>query len=347
MEPTPPRIEIFAPFSEAFELTKKILFQPFDLAKWLVIGFAAWLATFFTGSGFRGYNHDWTTRWKSELAEGSFPSGQTAAWLIPAVIVGVIFGLALLLLVLWLNARARFIFTDCIVRNRGAIAEPWREYRQEGNRYFVFQVVISLISIVVFGGIGLLCFMSTYMGHNVLPIVVLIPSGLICLLIAIPVFLVIRLAVPVMYRQRCDVLSACKQVWDLIVANPAVFILFVLFYIVLYIAAVAIGCLANCVTCCIACIPYVGTVILLWVVMPLYSYPLCFIRQFGDPYDVWAGVQPVELPPIPPVQESQATQEPPPVQEPTTPTPPPPPAPPSSEEPPPPPPAPPWPPSST
>jgi hypothetical protein len=345
MEPTTPRIEIFAPFSEAFELTKKILFQPFDLAKWLVIGFAAWLATFFTGSGSRGYNHDWTTRWKSELAEGSFPSGQTAAWLIPVVIVGVIFGLALLLLVLWLNARARFIFTDCIVRNRGAIAEPWREYRQEGNRYFVFQVVISLISIVVFGGIGLLCFMSAYMGHHVLPIVVLIPSGLICLLIAIPVFLVIRLAVPVMYRQRCDVLSACKQVWNLIVANPAVFILFVLFYIVLYIAAVAIGCLANCVTCCIACIPYVGTVLLLPVVMVLYSYPLRFIRQFGDPYDVWAGVQPVELPKIPPVQESPATQEPPPVQEPTTPTPPPPPAPPSSEEQPPP--APPWPPPST
>ena len=47
MEPTPPRIEIFAPFGEAFELTKKILFQPFDLAKWLVIGFSAWLATFF------------------------------------------------------------------------------------------------------------------------------------------------------------------------------------------------------------------------------------------------------------------------------------------------------------
>jgi hypothetical protein len=341
MEPTTTRIEIFAPFSEAFELTKKILFQPFDPMKWLVIGFAAWLATFFTGSGSRGYNHDWTTRWKSELTEGSFSSGQTPAWLIPAVIVGAIFGLGLLLLVLWLNARARFIFTDCIVRNRGAIAEPWREYRQEGNRYFVFQVAISLISIVVFGGIGLLWFMSTYMGHNILPIVVLFPFGLISLLIMIPVILVIRFAVPVMYRQRCDVLSACKQVWNLIVANPGVFILFVLFYAVLYIAAVAIGCLANCITCCVACIPYIGTVLLLPVVMMLYSYPLCFIRQFGDPYDVWAGLQPTELPPIPPVQESQGTQEPPPVVESPPPTSPLPPAPPSWEPPSPPPPAPP------
>jgi hypothetical protein len=38
------KIEIFKPFGEAFELMKKILFQPFDLKKWFVIGFAAWLA---------------------------------------------------------------------------------------------------------------------------------------------------------------------------------------------------------------------------------------------------------------------------------------------------------------
>src|SRR5689334_22747707 len=117
MEPTPPRIELFSPFSEAFELTKKILFQPFDLAKWLVIGFAAWLATFFSGggSGYRGYNHDWTTRWKSEFSESSFANGTTPAWFVPAMIFLVIVGLVFFLLIVWLNARARFIFTDCIV----------------------------------------------------------------------------------------------------------------------------------------------------------------------------------------------------------------------------------------
>ncbi len=39
-----PKIEIFKPFGDGFELMKRILFQPFDLKKWLVIGFAAWLA---------------------------------------------------------------------------------------------------------------------------------------------------------------------------------------------------------------------------------------------------------------------------------------------------------------
>ena len=45
------KIEIFKPFGEAFELTKKILFQPFELKKWFVIGFAAWLANLGAGGG--------------------------------------------------------------------------------------------------------------------------------------------------------------------------------------------------------------------------------------------------------------------------------------------------------
>jgi hypothetical protein len=51
MNGTEPHIEIFKPFGEAFELMKKILFQPFDLKKWLVVGFAAWLASLGAGWG--------------------------------------------------------------------------------------------------------------------------------------------------------------------------------------------------------------------------------------------------------------------------------------------------------
>src|ERR1700730_10719890 len=46
-----PRIEIFKPFGDAFELMKKIVFQPFNFQKWLTIGFAAFLAGHFTGVG--------------------------------------------------------------------------------------------------------------------------------------------------------------------------------------------------------------------------------------------------------------------------------------------------------
>ena len=46
------KIEVFAPFSAAIDLTKLILFQPFDLGKWFTIGFAAFLANLGGGNGF-------------------------------------------------------------------------------------------------------------------------------------------------------------------------------------------------------------------------------------------------------------------------------------------------------
>jgi hypothetical protein len=100
-------------------------------------------------------------------------------------------------------------------------------------------------------------------------------------------------------------MEAFRDVLALVPAYPGQFILFVLFYIVLVVACGAIGCVVACVTCCIAAIPYIGTVILLPLVTVLYAFPLCFLRQFGDQYDAWAVVRPIEppAPPIPPVQD--------------------------------------------
>ena len=59
------KIEIFKPFGEAFELTKKILFQPFDIGKWFVDRFrAAFLASLFRRMNFisRGFKDaNWHT----------------------------------------------------------------------------------------------------------------------------------------------------------------------------------------------------------------------------------------------------------------------------------------------
>ena len=321
-DPSEPRVEIFAPFGEAFELTKKILFEPFDLAKWFVIGFAAWLATFFNGGfGFnypRGWgNKDWGWHWRSQHGGAPFSIHNLSPWVVPAVVVGLGIFLVLLVIVLWLNSRGRFMFTDCIVRNRGAIAEPWREFRNEGNGFFVFRLVIALCSLVVFGGLALLFFINCYWHHMIVPLALLILAAVFCGLLALVVAFLTQFMVPVMYRQRCDALSAFRRVSALIVARPVSFLLFGLFCLVLYLAAAMIGCLAACFTCCIAALPYLGTVILLPVVMFLFAYPLCFLRQFGDPYDVWAVVRPPELP-QPPMAPPPSGEPPaiPPIQEP-------------------------------
>ncbi|MEO7724926.1 MAG: hypothetical protein ABIU29_09635 [Chthoniobacterales bacterium] len=319
MEPSESHIEIFAPFGEAFETTKKILFQPFDLGKWFVIGFAAWLATMFSGGGFnyqRGYGgDDWN--WKGNASGTPFSFHDAPPWLIPVVIGGGLLVLAIVVLLLWLNSRGRFMFTDCIVRNRGAIAEPWREFRPEGNRYFLLQLIITICSMLIFGGLALIFVLGWHWKYSLLPLPVIILLAVTFFLVAIVVGLIMKFVVPVMYRQRCPALDAFRAVWKLIAAHPGVFILFGLFYILLYIASFMIGCIAACATCCLAALPYLGTVILLPLVMFLFTYPLCFMRQFGDPYDVWAVVRPAELPPadpsVPPNTAIPPVQEPPPL----------------------------------
>ena len=66
MDPTQPiqpltthrEINVVEPVSPAFERVKLMLFRPFDLGKWFVIGFCAWLAFLGeAGSGFGGQSN--------------------------------------------------------------------------------------------------------------------------------------------------------------------------------------------------------------------------------------------------------------------------------------------------
>src|SRR6266704_6514768 len=146
MNGSEPKIEIFKPFGEAFELTKKILFQPFDLKKWFVIGFAAWLANLGVGGG--GFNYQDNRRegvQKLNEAISQIPH----PILVTGVCVLIAFVLVLIVLFAWLRARGRFLFIDCIVKNRGAIAEPWRDFRKEGNSYFLFSLTAAVCLVLL------------------------------------------------------------------------------------------------------------------------------------------------------------------------------------------------------
>src|SRR5437667_9634841 len=100
MNGSEPSIEIFKPFGEAFELTKKILFQPFNLGKWCVIGFAAFLAggvnfNFGFGFPFNG-GGNWNFR-SSSYNASNVPSFASCEHIQPwfVVLVAVLFLIAL------------------------------------------------------------------------------------------------------------------------------------------------------------------------------------------------------------------------------------------------------------
>ena len=74
--------------------------------------------------------------------------------------------MALILIFSWLGARGRFIFTDCIVKNRGAIVAPWHEFRREANSFFLFTLLISFLFMLTAGLLALAVFVSLWLRHK-------------------------------------------------------------------------------------------------------------------------------------------------------------------------------------
>jgi hypothetical protein len=308
MNGTEPKIEIFKPFGQAFELMKKILFQPFDLRKWCVIGFAAFLASLSGGSSY-SFNpfSRWDTREDKKTIAESFPDlgsvTQMEWWVIGLIVIGGLIILALALVFMWLGARGRFIFTDCIVCNRGAIVAPWKEFRAQGNSFFLFSLLVMLciLVVVVLAALALFLPLVPRGSGAQIGLGFWIALGLFVFFILCLAFgwaLVSQLMIPIMYRQRCLARQAFSQSIGLVATHPGPMLLYFLFLLVMLCAAGLISCVAACVTCCIAAIPYIGTVILLPIPVTLYGFSLLFLRQFGSDYDMWANFIPSEFSPI-------------------------------------------------
>jgi len=295
------KIEIFKPFGEAFELMKRILFQPFDLKKWLVIGFAAWLANLGAGGG---GNFNFPDSQRKETHKFNEAIGQIPqSVLITGICVLICVVLILIVMFAWLRARGRFMLVDCIVRNRAAIVEPWKEFRTEGNSFFLFSllIVFALIVAIVIAAVALILPFIPWGDHSQPGVAFWIGLSLfvfVAVCLAFVWALVCQLMVPIMYRQRCRARLAFAKAVDLVTSQPGPILLYVLFLLLLAVAMFMIACAVTCATCCIAAIPYVGTVILLPIPVTVGAFSLLFLRQFGSEYDVWAGFMPPEFLPF-------------------------------------------------
>jgi len=302
-----PKIEIFEPFGAAFEMMKRILFQPFDFAKWCVLGFAAFLSGSW-GSSFQfrfPANGNWNFKSTSYQPNTSI-SESLPTWLLPFIffIVAVIIIFAFVFM--WIAARGRFIFLDCVVTNRAAIVAPWKEYRREGNSFFLFSLAVMFLAMLIMLALVLLVVLPFGLfsggkmttGIGVAAVCAIIFSVLVWVGFVIIFAVVTQFMVPVMYRRRCLAREAFFDVWKLIRTRPGPFVLFVLFGIVLALALLIVGTIASCMTCCIAGLPYVSSVVLLPAFVWLLAFKLLFLRQFGPEYDVWATAD--SPPPAPP-----------------------------------------------
>jgi hypothetical protein len=145
-------LSVIEPITVSFQRTTRILFHPFTLSKWLRLGFCSFLMGSLPTSGFGGGSpsHDFGSDWSDIKGD------DLLLWMQEHLVVIVtVTGLVLVLLFLlglvftWLGSRGRFMLLDGVVRNRGAIAAPWLEYRREANSLFRFRIGLGLLSLLV------------------------------------------------------------------------------------------------------------------------------------------------------------------------------------------------------
>lgn len=308
-------VSCLAALQRSWERTRRLLFSPFRLETWLVMGFAAflseWLSGGWGGSGARSTFHrhhvaDVGPRLR-HLWEDTFWGPLLIALLVVGIIVWIVFQ--------WLSARGKFVFLDGVVQERARIAEPWRRYARQGNSLFLWRFGFYLVAGVLAGGVLLSTAGAALLGWLGFrsPIVLAPPilAGLallvlIALLSAFILLLLDAFVVPLMYRHELSTSQAWGRFLPLFREHLGGFVRFALFCLAIVIvigaAVMAVGLATCCVGFVLIALPYVGQVVLLPVYVVFRVFGPEFLAQFGPEFDVLtrpgAGVGDA-LPPAP------------------------------------------------
>jgi hypothetical protein len=293
-------ISVLTPIEGALSRTREVLFAPFDIKKWFTLGFCAFLATLGEGGGGNS-SASWNDRGGRRRVEHGVDWVRDHWELVATIgaLVALVL-LAIVILVVWLKGRGRFMFLDGVVRNRGAVVEPWRNWRAEGNSAFWFMLVVGLIGLVALAlsiGLGVTLAWSDIdakvFGPDAwtgLVIGALLCFGIIVTMTLIDLFLN-DFVVPAMYKRRIGVMEGWGVAWNEVI-TPYVgqVFLYVLMKILIAMVSVALVfgliCITFCVAACILVIPYIGTVLLLPLIVFDRSYSLCFLEQIGGEWEL-------------------------------------------------------------
>jgi hypothetical protein len=326
----PREISVTEVIEPAYERVKQMLFRPFDLTKWIVIGFCAWLAGLGESGGgggggfnnsFNNHNDQSAEKFREFYHKASEFVMANLDWIIPLFIFLVLLGLVLWLLILWISSRGKFMFLHCVALDKAEIEAPWRKFAKAANSLFWFRLVVGVIAMFLIFPIVILIAASVIrMVQRGEPdfagIMLSIGLGLVLLFVSLTFALIhkfmVDFVVPIMFLRNGTCLEAWREFWGLLSANPGKFTLYILFQIVISIAIGAIVLMAILITCCIAfcflALPFVGTVLLLPILIFKRAYSLYYLAQYGPEYDVFPK------PPIPPIAPAQPTPFPAPVQ---------------------------------
>ena len=150
----PQRVSVLDPVEQAISRVRQMLFTPFNMSKWFIIGFCAWLATLGQGGG-SGFNFNFNDGHHSFDHGGPEFSAVKESIIsnLPLILIGaaIVIPIAIIigLVLCWLRSRGQFMFVHCIAGNVAEVAVPWNKFSHHGNSLFVFKFVVAIISIFI------------------------------------------------------------------------------------------------------------------------------------------------------------------------------------------------------
>jgi len=306
----PPTISVIEPIGPAFEKVKTILFKPFDLGKWFVIGFCAWLAYLGKGGGGNGGGRGGgPSEAREAFGEAKVFVLENLAWIIPVALIGVMLIIVIWLVLTWLSSRGRFMFLHCVAQNKAEVKVPWAKFQQHANSLFLFRIVLGLIGFAAIGlplllAGGIIAIMIAGNIPDVAGVLGIVTIVLMIIAISIVFALIAKFTtdfvVPIMFLRTTSCVAGWQEFLTLLSVNKARFALYILFQIVIALAIGAVILTAVFVTCCCAAcilaIPYIGTVLMLPVLVFKRAYSLLYLGQYGPEFDVFRPETEMALP---------------------------------------------------
>lgn len=292
------------PLVQAWDQMKEDLFKPFDLGKWISVGFTAFLAGLADFQGSNGGSGNYKMKnpnWDDffNLPEKAINWIQSHPNWTAFIITGILFIIALILVFQWLSSRGKFMFLHNVVNRTDDVRKPWNDYRDLGNSLFLWRLVFSWLCILVVGVFFYYGFNSIkelyYAGSETTDLIWSIAGkGLFFFLIVIVIgyisLFLNDFVVPLMAKHNLKATNAWFKFMMLFSKNIVTFIVYGLFIAVLAIAVVIGIVMAGLLTCCIGflflIIPFIGSVILLPVTYTYRAISVNFLAQFGDEYDI-------------------------------------------------------------
>jgi hypothetical protein len=306
------------PLLKSWERMKEALFHPFDLRKWFVLGFTAFLAGLTSGNPGGNFSYNFGKR-DTNIPDLETLPARVMEWLsahpvwLLVIMAAIILLMVVALILTWLSCRGAFMFLDNVVHNRAQVVAPWHQFRLQGNSLFLWRAGFGLVCLFLFLPLLVLSFLTfvpILRGHlspdHLFNFIATVLIGLLLMIgIGYISLFTNNFVVPIMYKYNLKAIAAWQQFMPLLSNHLGYFLLYGLFLVPLAIGVVFAILLGGCMTCCVGflllILPYVGSVVLLPVTVAFRAFSLEFLAQWGPEYSLFPVTElPEAGPPAPP-----------------------------------------------